>query len=476
MTETVQNVLNANTPLGDLFAKRASDKNSAPIIYLIGRKVYVIVRTISSLYVRIRDVFSKVHFNLDYDITNSFSYHDDTPSPDNHQYPLREVPTWASYQFKSRTGKIMPKTSSQHCAIHRISNKLFNSFRKDTSAPSPIDTVKFGAGIANGNNCCFMASVIQALRLSPSFRARIRSADLRQSPVAQELRKIYGIIEGRGQPKRALTGDEINAFRQVCIEAGFQIDNAMTQEDTSHFCQFLLYQIGQKEFPICEYNEHNFDIEVNALKKPPLSENLVVLQVANTHEEVSEIKQLVSERTEIVEVEPRLIRKDYSEKNLLTPEIEEKLKGMKEVEQVLVKQSLQLFGQHIPHVLPIYLERGDYDRDKKQYFINNRKIAPTTLLEFPLADQPGFAARYEFISAVTREQALSDDVKKSLNKESGHYAAWSKFQHNESSFFAEYNSSSSRLHTTTADKALDGIKQNSRLYLYEFVGVVQNKQ
>jgi len=481
MVEAVQNSTDTIKEVSRAPSKHA-DPLGVAIFYFIGRKVYVIVRTINALYVRIRDVFSKTHLHFDFEPSSYSSCSFDAPSASS-RFPLREAPRWREYDLKARRGKIKQLTirNAQHVPLHRISEKMLKSAladKKDKEVGKeigPIQTVKFGAGIPNGANCCFIASVLQALRVSPSFRNRLKDPELRDSPVVSELRKIYAIIEGsRGHPKRELTGEEITHFRQVCIESGCQLDSRGSQEDSSNFCQFLMYQMGLKVFPIRAFNEHNLGIPANTLEPDePLTDNLVVLQVANAHEAVSELKELVRDRAEVVEVEPKLVRKDLLEKQKLTPEIEEKLKTLKDVELVNVKQTIQLFPDHIPKVLPIYLERAGYDRTTGQNFINNRKIAPSSYIDFPLVKQPGLCARYEFISAVTRQVPITDEMQKSVNKDSGHYVGWTKYQHKDKALFAEYNSGKSLLHTDTADKAFEDIKQNSRLFLYEFVGIVK---
>lgn len=500
MAEGIQNIVERTNErvhqVTNAFSKRHSDPVGVAFFYFIGRKVYIIVCTINSLYIRIRDVFAKSHFRFEFEPSSFTSFTDDEPSSPT-RLSLPAAPSWKT-NFRARASKVkqLPSNTLNRPALHRISDRNFKAVMAEKKGAEPIETVKFGAGIPNGSNCCFMASVVQALRVSPSFRQRLLSSDLRHRPVVQELRKIYDIIEGRpNHPKRALTDQEVIHFRQTCIESGCKLDSRGSQEDPSHFCQFLMSEVGLKVIPVREFKDHSFQIPVNSLdndvesnidfdllasnektviqtNKPlPLTDNLVTLQIAGAKEVITELKQLVSERAQVVDVERKLVQKDLTEKKLLTPELEEKIKSLNDVELVDVKKTLQLFPKHIPNILPIYLERADYNPKTFECFINNRKIDPSPFLEFPLVDQPGVVARYEFISAVTRQAPITDEVQKSINKESGHYAAWTKYQHKNKAIFAEYNSGKALLHTDTADKALEGIKQNSRLFLYEFVGL-----
>lgn len=388
-------------------------------------------------------------------------------------FPLRQAPSWKFRMTESRSCKKISTLNPKVGALLRVATKAFKQLTGDHSLHSPIETTKFGAGIPNGQNCCFMASVIQALRFSPSFRTRLKDVELKEMPVVQELRQIYTIIEGkRGVEKRNLTSTEINHFRNTCIESGFHIDSYSSQEDSSHFCQFLLSQVGFEQFQTKEHNDHSFGIPVNALDKgQPLTENQVVFQLANS--DVSELKDLIQNRKIIVEVERKHVQKDLQEKGLLTDEISAKLQAMKEIELVPVEQTIQFYRTNLPHVLPLLFERGSYDIATGQTSINMRKIVPNKEIDFPLADMPGYAARYEWLSAVTREQATSTESTQVINKDSGHYGAWARYDHKGQAIFAQYDSGSSRLHTDTAPAAFNSIAQNSRLLVYEYRGLVK---
>ncbi len=387
------------------------------------------------------------------------------------QYPLRTAPRWQLHVQEPRACKQLKKLNEP---LLRITKKALQVLTGKNPGTSPIQTAKFGAGIPNGQNCCFMASVLQALRFSPSFRTRIKANELRSMPVIQELLSIYKIIEGsKGTAKRNLSSDEIDHFRTTCVESGFHIDSYASQEDSSHFCQFLLSQVGFEEFQIKEQNEHSLGFYVNALDKGrPLSENQVVIQIAES--ESSEVKDLVHKRKIVVEIEKKHVVKDLEEKGLLTDEILAKLAVMKDVELISVKQSMQFYKTNLPPVFPLLLERGNYDMATGQNSINTRKIVPNNQIDITLADAPGYSARYEWISAVTREQAVSNKVSQVINKDSGHYAAWARCADPQGkNLFAQYDSTATRLHTSTAGLASNNIDQNSRILIYEFRGIVK---
>ena len=148
---------------------------------------------------------------------------------------------------------------------------------------------------------------------------------------------------------------------------------------------------------------------------------------------------------------------------------------MKAVEHVPVEQTIQLYRSDLPRVLPIYLERAGYDLATNQNPINTRKIMPNSCIDFPLADLEGYSARYEWLSAVTRQPPITNHANEITDKESGHYVAWAHYDHKGHDAFVEYDSGTSKLHTDTASQVQKNVAQNSRLFIYEFRGLVKTK-
>lgn len=374
------------------------------------------------------------------------------------------IPKWTQRTQEMRNCKKITLLNPKTGPLLKISKKAHEALRSQ----SPCETTQFGAGIANGQNCCFIASVLQALRVIPSFRSRLKSADLRNSPVVQELNSIYSVIEGtRKKEKRSLTGAEIDHFRATCKDAGFTAESQVCQDDSSHFCQFLLTQVGFQDIQIKEHNDHNFDLPVNALDKGrPIEENQVVFQLADTPQ--CDVASLIQKRKILVEVEKKLVRKDLEEKGLLTAEIEQKLAQKQDIELVQVEQTMKLYRGKLPPLLPVYLERGYWDVATQSPQINSHKIEPNRYVDFPLEDMPGYAVRYEWLSAVTREPSAH------FSKESGHYEAWAaRYKPDGTPVYNEYNASSSRLHTDTGQSAFENITKNSRLLFYGYRGIVK---
>lgn len=394
------------------------------------------------------------------------------------QFPLRQAAPWIFRVPEARTCKNIATIGPKLQPLLKVTAKVFKELNgPDATNPtqSPIETTKLGAGIPNGQNCCFLASVLQALRVSPSFRNRLKAPELKNMPVVQELRQIYSIIEGkRGVEKRNLTPSEIDHFRKTCIESGMPVygEGSRSMECTAEVSEFILCQVGFKDFKMKEYNKHSFEIPVNALDKSlPLTNNHVIFQLGDSQE--SEVQDLIKNRKVLVEVEKKHVEKDLLERGLLTDEIAAKLQTLKDVELVQVEQTMQLYRTNLPLILPVFIGREIYDAASGRVSINMCKNIPNKHVDLPLADRPGYAARYEWLSAVTLEQPKTTESTKVINPNSGHYTAYTRYDYKGKDVYAKYDNGLSRLHTSTAPQEADSIAQNSRLYFYEFRGIAK---
>jgi hypothetical protein len=291
---------------------------------------------------------------------------------------------------------------------------------------------------------------------------------MKNNPVAKELHALFQIIEGKGgQKKRTVNAQEIQRFRRTLIEAGFVVSAERGQaggddsyeEDPSYACQFILDKIGLKHFRYLEQDDHNFQVPANSLNKPPLTENHLAFSIATTspNDKVTELQQLVSKRSVQIELNPQLIRKDLLEKGQLKPEFEEILKNMKPIELIPASQSINLFLNEIPPVLSVNIDRRFIDQG--QYGIDELQIKPNQYLHIPIADQPGYSACFEFISAVSYDKARS------------HYVAWQAHHHDGQTIYAEFDTLKNVQVHRDPKIAQDEIDRHSRLAFYEFKGV-----
>lgn len=377
-----------------------------------------------------------------------------------------QVPDWklrSPYSPKPRACKVErlrePTLSIRSDAI----TALF----KDKDEPC-VNTNLLGANFENGVNCCYIISVLQALRLSPTFRRRIRARSLRSNPIAQEIKKLYNIVEGKGgEKKRQVTSEEINQFRKTMIDCNFEIatenDDPTCQEDPSNVCQFILEAVGLKSFTMLEHNKHNFGIPLNSLHKPPYPQNQFAL---GTSSHFTDIQQRIVDFETYIEVECQAARSYLLSENKMTPKYEKILEKIEPKLDVPVKQTLKLYSNQIPHILDIFLERKTHDQETGEFGLNNAPIKPNQKLMVPLADQPNVAAYFELVSAVTHVQ--SDDF--------SHYIAWGAYhqkgRQSDKMVYAQYDSLEPQPKIYNDSKPADeNIDTKARVVLYEFVGL-----
>ncbi|MCE5293833.1 MAG: hypothetical protein LLF94_04395, partial [Chlamydiales bacterium] len=306
-----------------------------------------------------------------------------TPQSAHTHYPLRRAPVW-KMQNPERACKKVSYFDLKSAPLLKIQKTAL----KTLTGKDPVSTTQFGAAIPIGSSCCFMSSVLQALKPSKHFRARLKASELKSMPVVQELKKLYAIIEGNRCPKRDLTGAEVDHFRKTCIESGFQVDSEICQEDTSHFCQFLLSQVGFEEFPIKEQISHTFSVPEANIFNPalPIRENMVVLQVAES--KVANLQALITDRPSTLVFEKQLVEKDLSEKEILTDDIIQKLQVLQNQEIVPIKETKLFDSTNYPKVLPIYLERNGFDLKTMKPVAYLDKITPDARIYFAIADKP----------------------------------------------------------------------------------------
>ena len=309
--------------------------------------------------------------------------------------------------------------------------------------------------IPNGANCCFMAAVLIAFSVSPKLRSRIESSQLNNRPVVEGLRHVYSIIDSKkSSKKRDLTACEIEKFRKTCINAGFIHSSNTSQEDASAFSQFLLRELGCEDVALEEVNEHHFPIPVDLTKS--LEENHLVLQVGDSEE--SDIQHLIHKRRSSVELVRDTALQYLIDEDDLSEEHLETLEKMKAVETIPVEQTVRFSTTSLPPVLPIFLERGNYDSATKSYSINQKKFVPNASIEIPQAS--GDVAHYDLVTAVTRDQYGT-----ALNQDSGHYASYIRYEHKGEPLFVRYDSGKITVHDKSA---LDKIAEEARFLLYEF--------
>jgi len=305
---------------------------------------------------------------------------------------------------------------------------------------------RFGYGIKNGGNSCYISAVVQALRFTPlPSLLSTKTAPLSESGTAF-LRLV-------GKLRRTAQAEEINGFRQLMRRHGFRTTSRASQEDASQFCQFLLDAVGFQ--PIQQKVEvfHQAGLTVPSLDRGRVVENHIQLglgrAVAN-----SELKDLALSSLIMEEVEAAKIasQSDINQGE----ECRQALREMKPLEEIPTLQSIQLEEGKIPELLPIFIKRFEFDAGLQQMTKLKTRILPSPTIDFPLTNHPTKKARFVLCSVV---------VHSGTSAKQGHYYTYVPKEIEGRRAYLEYNDSTVRLHRNPAT-VLDDVAENGYLYFY----------
>jgi len=128
-----------------------------------------------------------------------------------------------------------PKFVIEYCHVHGKSNK----------SESDVETSE---GMDNDAYSCWLISVVQALRASPSFRVLFSPSSHERNSIKKELFHLFDIVEGRhGEKQRLVKYDEIRNFKKHLIKEGLEakMNDGFLEEP---FLKFLLKKLHAREF------------------------------------------------------------------------------------------------------------------------------------------------------------------------------------------------------------------------------------
>jgi ubiquitin C-terminal hydrolase len=361
--------------------------------------------------------------------------------------------------WKTLDAKIRQSKLNHTCS--RAAIKSLCIPKKLKSSSSFIQTTHFGAGIANGVNTCFIAPVLQCLRFSPTVRSRLGAAEMQKLPLAKKLSEFFDIMEGKnGKQKRTITGDEIASFRKLALKLGWPERDEFSEEDPKAFCQFLLDHLGFPTFKLPNKISYNLKLPIRSMlaqgeRDTCISSNNILLSSGEKPGE-KKLTELVHRNLINEEVD-----KESIEKTLTSKSHKKRLHAYKQT-RILTKQSVQLYQNDIPHVLPIGLKRCGFDQATSQNFKPKDRIIPTPTLDISLADHPTAKVRYKLISITVHDGA-------GIN--SGHHRAYIPAELGKERAYVGFNDSQSHI---CFDKEFieNDIATNGHLFFYELVGIV----
>ena len=320
----------------------------------------------------------------------------------------------------------------------------------------------YGYGIKNGGNSCYINAVVQALRFTPLPRSLAINETVANEKHAAFLKLIKTIEGQEGQPGQRVSVAHINDFRNLMIQNGFRAKKG-SQEDASHFCQFLLDQLGFQSIHLKIQVFHEMRITVPSLDSGIVSENHVQLGLGKAQLD-TELKDLALANIVIEEVETSKVSSQLNINQ--AADCQRTLGEMSPIQETPTLQSIQLEDGKIPQILPIFIKRFEYDDELQRTVKVHTRILPSPIIDFPLTNHPTKKAHFVLCSIV---------VHSGKSAKSGHYYTYVPQQLDDSEAYLEYDDSTVRLHHNPRiakkeiDKTvLDDVAENGYLYFYRY--------
>ncbi len=409
----------------------------------------------------IHDLASALHHTLSrsWIVSKPFVIIPEKPKPF-HQEEIREA---------IATLDTCKKLSREQTERLQVSQEAISALKQKRI--SKVATNIFGNGIVNGGYTCYLDSVIQALRFNPAFRKLLQAPKLKANKIAQELSRLFDLLEGTNGEKRLVTKEEINSFRRTCMQHGWDPSAEISQEDAAEFSQMLTNALG---LPIVRY-----ETDVKPLEKVPVPVRSLKAQGGHLNHVYLGLGE-APEHTEIADIAVGNVVIEVIDKSAVLPtlsdqeleEVFESLASMPIISYVHTRQTVKFYADNIPCVLPLPLKRYFQKPGTKESYKITRNIRPSETIDFPLIannsseDSPKLA-RYRLTSIVVHD---------GLSTAGGHYRtyvpAYTQGNDNKSEeIFLEFDDHDTYAHLAT-DAVLKDIEANGYVYFYELVGII----
>jgi len=117
---------------------------------------------------------------------------------------------------------------------------------KEKPAPFKAEPLSTGGGLQNGDNTCYMASVIQALFALPGFYETHLANPQRKPGEPQEsfqVRESLHLLYVATRNKSTLPASEMKALRELHQRCGWL--KGKSGQDAQEYCQFLMNHLNQ---------------------------------------------------------------------------------------------------------------------------------------------------------------------------------------------------------------------------------------
>ena len=337
--------------------------------------------------------------------------------------------------------------------------QLFRSLENFMAQSNPEAVLAYGSGMSDMFNSCYITSIVQAVRflsIFPEIEPQT-AAIAPQNRIARSLQHLYEIIEGRnGHVQRPITTQELEAFRQELVDAGFSNADTYDQGDASQFCLFLLNQLGVQPFTFTIKNSYSIDPNVTLIEPPcgRQTDNHISLAIGNQIRVGATLEDLVLS-------------------NPVAEEMQIEKNGTRTHGMIDTKQSIELSEDRLPKILPINLKRYTFNPTTQQAEKNNTAIIPSQFLHLPIAQNPHRMARYILRSFVIHMDNNSP--------ESGHYYTYAVKAIDNRILLVEYDGVLVKFQSDPEKEQknyfgnasiADDIVQNGCLFFYEFMDTI----
>lgn len=296
--------------------------------------------------------------------------------------------------------------------IDHDSNKIVNEYHCKTErykVHQSKNSVTTSEGMTNHSSSCWMISVLQALRASPSFRLLYAPQPGQSNTLKRELFHLFDVVEGRnGEKKRRATEVETRQFRNLLRQYGLPIkdDRGYLEEP---FLQFLLKQLGATKV---EYLSH-----------------------ASRRENRELIMNLPLQETK----EPRQLQTIMQERKISFSSL-----------------------QKVPEFLPIYLNRPRVHREASRV-----PLIPSPILILP-AGSEGKKAQYRLVSVVVGRDTHSHAYCYTIERDAAGNMVW--VEYNDSNVIIHNKFDTEKRRSTSNQTPFQDACRHALILIYQFVG------